>query len=411
MNIPIMHLSQTQSAENSGTSGASPVSGDGFAGIFSQIRAVLLGETLDEETEDTAALAGSILMTPAVESTDETTDEEILVDTAEVVEAEEPDLVATSSKSKNSEVKGTSALSNGTAQTEGEAMDPEVNAVQSGKQSVKTPYLHALHEESVETEATDKADAKVNAKWIASSDTETESVLPEALQDVEVVNAAKLEPGPLKGPSVASMFAGISSDKVVLQSQDKDVLGSATEIQTLSQERSLEVSAVQPAKSEQSSPGATLRVPERVTVEEIPATMVKGVRYLITKGNGTITIKLYPESLGEVQVHVQQIDGEMQVRLSSISPVVREILEQGLLPLREALHQQGLDPGSIEVDSQPDHLWNPAEQSREELQDKAGKSNVFQDETAKTAMQEDIRKVSSGTATGVDHDGTLNLFI
>jgi len=113
--------------------------------------------------------------------------------------------------------------------------------------------------------------------------------------------------------------------------------------------------------------------PGQTTVKTIAIDTVKGVRYLLTKGEHTMRIRLVPESLGELRLVVTSSSDEVSIRLASASHTVRELLHTQVQHLREALSQDGANVGKITVTADmsagtgtgnphtgsPDRAWNP----------------------------------------------------
>ena len=92
--------------------------------------------------------------------------------------------------------------------------------------------------------------------------------------------------------------------------------------------------------------GAARGQPKLVGLEEFA---VRSVRYLVLRGERTITVRLVPESLGEVRFEVHTAGDALNVRLFSPNPAVREALEGQLPWLRESLVRNGIDVARMEV--------------------------------------------------------------
>jgi flagellar hook-length control protein FliK len=89
--------------------------------------------------------------------------------------------------------------------------------------------------------------------------------------------------------------------------------------------------------------------PDRTTVKTIAIDTVKGVRYLLTKGEQTMRIRLVPETLGELRLVVTSSGDEITVRLASANHGVRELLHTQIQQLREVLAQDGTPVGKITI--------------------------------------------------------------
>jgi len=79
--------------------------------------------------------------------------------------------------------------------------------------------------------------------------------------------------------------------------------------------------------------------------------VVRNVRYLVSNGQHRITVRLVPESLGELHLEVQSSGGQTSVRLVSANPMVRGALEAQTPELKNALAREGLQVGSLEIAS------------------------------------------------------------
>lgn len=97
---------------------------------------------------------------------------------------------------------------------------------------------------------------------------------------------------------------------------------------------------------------------ERVTVENFGQFAVRSVRHFAGGGEETITVRLIPESLGELRIHVRLGAGELEVRLVSANPLVREALEGQLSALRDAFAREGLDVTRVTVSTNT--AWDAA---------------------------------------------------
>ncbi len=65
--------------------------------------------------------------------------------------------------------------------------------------------------------------------------------------------------------------------------------------------------------------------------------------------SGQAHLKLYPEELGEVHLHIDLDKGHLAARLHAETPEVRDILQRNLDHLRQALEHQGLKVNRLEV--------------------------------------------------------------
>ena len=99
-----------------------------------------------------------------------------------------------------------------------------------------------------------------------------------------------------------------------------------------------------------STPGTTgPSTSNQATLQSLPEDTVRSVRLLVTKGEQTLTIRMVPESLGEVRLEVRTHADGVSVRIASANPAVRQALERQMPALREALLREGIQVGRVEV--------------------------------------------------------------
>ncbi len=89
--------------------------------------------------------------------------------------------------------------------------------------------------------------------------------------------------------------------------------------------------------------------PTRTTLSDLAQTAVRSVRYLARNGEHRMTLRLVPESLGEVHVEVISTKESLSVRFVSDSAVARDAMEAHSHHLRDSLRQEGLEVRSITV--------------------------------------------------------------
>ena len=97
------------------------------------------------------------------------------------------------------------------------------------------------------------------------------------------------------------------------------------------------------------APPAPPAPPETVSLEIVRDFAVRSVRYLVTRGERTVTVRLVPESLGELHLEVTSAKEGLFVRLISANPAVREFLSEGLHNLRVALAESGVSAADVLV--------------------------------------------------------------
>jgi flagellar hook-length control protein FliK len=96
--------------------------------------------------------------------------------------------------------------------------------------------------------------------------------------------------------------------------------------------------------------GSAFQVPaEPATLGSLGNHAVRGVHYLLSRGESTMTVRLVPASLGEVHFEVHGSGDDIRIRVSSANPTVREAMEQQIPMLRQALAQEGIEVSRVDV--------------------------------------------------------------
>jgi len=93
-------------------------------------------------------------------------------------------------------------------------------------------------------------------------------------------------------------------------------------------------------------PAQAVEHPVLTTPHEIA---IRSVRYLVSHGEKTITVRLVPPSLGELQLEVSSVNDAYTVRLISPNPMVRDVLEGQVQGIREALARTGIELAQVAV--------------------------------------------------------------
>lgn len=89
--------------------------------------------------------------------------------------------------------------------------------------------------------------------------------------------------------------------------------------------------------------------PPRPTPADLTQFAVKSVRFLAGRGEETMTVRLVPESLGELRLVVRSGEHSLDVQLSAVNASVRDSLEQQLPALREALARDAGDARQVNI--------------------------------------------------------------
>ena len=90
---------------------------------------------------------------------------------------------------------------------------------------------------------------------------------------------------------------------------------------------------------------------EHTTLNTLVEHTVTGIRYLVKEGVRTVTVRLVPESLGELRLEVTSARDVIHVRLVSQNPAVRETLGSELHVLRMSLAREGIGVGQVQIAS------------------------------------------------------------
>jgi hypothetical protein len=162
------------------------------------------------------------------------------------------------------------------------------------------------------------------------------------------------------------------------------------------------------AVQERSGVAKGLSVPDRPTLDAVKDFTVKGVRYLVSSGEKTISVRLVPESLGELRLEVTSNDNSVSVRMVSANPAVREALQNQLHGLRETLTQDGFTVSQATVSAQMS--------SDNASKSFAGRQTPYFSQGATSPLSGGDGSVSKSGGVLVDpqraraHSGVLNLF-
>ncbi len=110
----------------------------------------------------------------------------------------------------------------------------------------------------------------------------------------------------------------------------------------------------------------TVRMPESFvslppeTAKSVADQVVKGMALQVNGENSEVRIRLVPESLGEVSVHVKMEGGKMQAQIDVSQAGVKSALEVQLPQIRQSLSERGIDVQRLDVSFGGDH---PAKES------------------------------------------------
>lgn len=82
-----------------------------------------------------------------------------------------------------------------------------------------------------------------------------------------------------------------------------------------------------------------------------------------TNGMNRISIKLYPEHLGQIRIELLEVNGVMTARILASTAMAREMLDSQMHQLRQAFNQQNLQVDRIDLSQT---LQDPSKSDREQ---------------------------------------------
>lgn len=101
------------------------------------------------------------------------------------------------------------------------------------------------------------------------------------------------------------------------------------------------------------APGASIArpiaTPQRQEPPNLIAQAVRGLAAALRQRNGTVTLRLAPESLGPLQVRLSVRDSQVTAEFRAESSQARDLLSQSTAQLRSAIEARGLTVHRIEV--------------------------------------------------------------
>jgi flagellar hook-length control protein FliK len=126
----------------------------------------------------------------------------------------------------------------------------------------------------------------------------------------------------------------------------------------------------------------------------------------IAKGQWSMQLTLRPANLGKVDIDLSMRNGELEAKFASSNPLTRELLQDSLPKLREALAQSGTDIASVFVNG-------------DERQKNHGKSTPQQDNTAPAGNgsglggnpNDDLSSTATSRPASLGGDGSLNVWV
>lgn len=90
-------------------------------------------------------------------------------------------------------------------------------------------------------------------------------------------------------------------------------------------------------------------IPQSVSVRDVGDAVVRSVHYLSGRTEDVVTVRLVPQSLGELRIAVHSGERGMEVVLTAANNAARDALETNLQGLREALGREGMNIERVSV--------------------------------------------------------------
>lgn len=183
------------------------------------------------------------------------------------------------------------------------------------------------------------------------------------------------------------------------------------------QETQAGASAAPPAMLTKSSaleltPTSSLPAPADTTpkaVDTLQVQAVRNVRYLLDRNGHTVSVRLIPESLGELHIHVQVRGEELTVRFVSSNPLVRDALEDQMAGLRQALTRPGGPTPEVQVAAHAGQSFSAGSDTRQGPGQWGAAARYQATPVASVNAAANPKKISAREER--PHDGTLNLLI
>ena len=108
------------------------------------------------------------------------------------------------------------------------------------------------------------------------------------------------------------------------------------------------------------------------TAQVVMPQLVRGLATLVSEGLSEMRLQLLPDDLGEIEVRVRTSEGVVRGEMMVQNPEVKQLLDQHLDRLRNALHQQGLDLQSFDIGLAPDGRFAQPDRSGHGSQSQGG---------------------------------------
>ncbi len=242
------------------------------------------------------------------------------------------------------------------------------------------------------------------AEWLAFLMPQTSDNAPDAPKTSEGTNPPAL----ISGEQLALLGLEPVTDTAPETPGSKLSAKGVPEIQTTQSVAPTTMTAKPPAV-ELASTNATPSTTESVlkALDTVQVQAVRNVRYLVDRNGHVMSVRLVPESLGELHIQVQTRGDEMTVRLVSSNPLVRDALEDQMAGLRQALTRPGGPVPEVQVAAHMGQSFSPGGDTRQD-QGQGGSATRY-DPTPPVDAATGAGKSSPKERQG--QDGSLNLLV
>jgi len=175
-----------------------------------------------------------------------------------------------------------------------------------------------------------------------------------------------------------------------------------------------EVHGVSRGRAEPLMQAAQANVPQTVSVRDVGDVIVRSVHYHSGRTEDVVTVRLVPQSLGELRIAVHSGERGVEVVLTAANNAARDALETNLTSLREALGREGMNVERVSVQVfAPFDAGHQPGSSQQHQQGGAGQSarqpNTAYRESSGSPPQQQGN--SEQQARRQQHAGRLNMWV
>ncbi|MEZ7835978.1 MAG: flagellar hook-length control protein FliK, partial [Burkholderiaceae bacterium] len=210
----------------------------------------------------------------------------------------------------------------------------------------------------------------------------------------------------------AMALAGVSEDDIdslLAGRSSADTLRGDTSLAGLEKLAGAVPRALQPMGVALGAPGAAITQRNELyqsIANRLGEAMGARIAGQIAKGQWSMQLTLRPANLGKVDIDLSMRNGELEAKFVSSNPLTRELLQDSLPKLREALAQSGTDIASVFVNG-------------DERQKNHGKSTPQQANPAPTGngsglggnSNDDLSSTATSRPASLGGDGSLNVWV